>query len=499
NPPFLGSKLFRKWGLIEPYLQALFSAYDLPKTSDLCCYWFELGRRAIEKKPDTRAGLLATQGIRGGDNRTVLERIKKSGDIFMAWSDREWVLDGAAVRVSMVGFGSDAQAERMLNGKRVTAISPDLEIGADLTTAVSLPSNASIGFMGDTKGGSFDVEWEKARSLLEQPSSSGRSNTDVVVPWVNGLDLTRRPRSMWIVDFGTDAKLRDASRYEAPLHHVEQHVKAERAENRRALYAERWWLHVEPRPELRKQVAELPRFLGTPRVTKHRLFAWLRRPTLPDSQVIVFARSDDYFFGVLHSAIHELWALRQGTQLEDRPRYTPTTCLETFPLPWPPAKEKTSHPEYKAIAAAAKDLDTQRERWLNPPEWLDPIAKRIDAADDFADVPKEARALIRHSAIMAAAAQDPKLKKRTLTNLYNERPTWLCLAHERLDRAVLAAYAATDRKGGWDESWAEVWIDTGAGQPLPADHPLATRRAEVDQLVLANLLRLNLARAGIQS
>jgi hypothetical protein len=92
---------------------------------------------------------------------------------------------------------------------------------------------------------------------------------------------------------------------------------------------------------------------------------------------------------------------------------------------------------------------------------------------------------------MAAVAKHSQLKKRTLTNLYNERPTWLKLAHEKLDRAVLAAYAATDPQGGWSEDWAEVWRDTGAGQPLPAAHPLAGKRAEIDQEVLANLLRLN--------
>jgi hypothetical protein len=37
----------------------------------------------------------------------------------------------------------------------------------------------------------------------------------------------------------------------------------------------------------------------------------------------------------------------------------------------------------------------------------------------------------------AEAAKDARLKKRTLTNLYNERPTWLKLAHEQLDRTVL--------------------------------------------------------------
>ncbi len=49
--------------------------------------------------------------------------------------------------------------------------------------------------------------------------------------------------------------------------------------------------------------------------------------------------------------------------------------------------------------------------------------------------------------------------------------------------------------GEWSEDWARVWIDTGAGQPLPAGHDLAAARAEIEQKALANLLRLNLARA----
>jgi hypothetical protein len=110
-------------------------------------------------------------------------------------------------------------------------------------------------------------------------------------------------------------------------------------------------------------------------------------------------------------------------------------------------------------------------------------------------VPADARPLIRQSAIMAAAAKDARLKKRTLTNLYNERPHWLKLAHEKLDRAALAAYAATDPEGNWSEDWASVWVDTGAGQPLPNNLALASERKRVDQLVLTNLLRLNTSRA----
>ncbi len=157
---------------------------------------------------------------------------------------------------------------------------------------------------------------------------------------------------------------------------------------------------------------------------------------------------------MLQSAVHELWSLRQGTQLETRPRYTPTTCFETYPLPWPPGEEPEDDPAYRRIAEAARELNEQREHWLNPPEWIEPIAGLVDAISDFSDVPDEARPLIRQSAIIAMAAKDQRLKKRTLTNLYNERPTWLKLAHEKLDRAVLAAYAATDLAPG-NGDWSD--------------------------------------------
>ena len=81
----------------------------IPGQSDFCCYWFEKAREQIENEKCERAGLLATQGIRGGANREVLKRIKETGDIFFAESDREWILAGANVHVSMVGFDDGAE------------------------------------------------------------------------------------------------------------------------------------------------------------------------------------------------------------------------------------------------------------------------------------------------------------------------------------------------------------------------------------------------------
>ena len=399
NPPFLGGKLLRT-GLSDEYVEALFKQYDrkVPAESDLVCYWFDKAQRAIEAGKTNRAGLLATQGIRGGANRGVLQRIKETGDIFMAWPDHPWVLEGAAVHISIIGFDDGSETEHELDGLSVQLINADLTLGADLTDAKRLSENLGVAFMGDTKGGPFDIPGELAQEMLKSPNPHGRSNIEVLRPWVNGRDITSRSRGMWIIDFG-DLAVEQAALFEAPFEYTNSHVRPMRAGNRRALYAEKWWWHMEPRPGMREALKGFDRYTATPTVSKHRLFVWLPIDILSDHNLIAFACDDDYTFGVLHSRFHELWALAMGTQLETRPRYTPTTCFETFPFPRPTEEQR------EAIGAAAAELNALREGWLNPPG--------ISAAE---------------------------LPKRTLTNLYNQRPTWLDNAHARLDAAVADAY-----------------------------------------------------------
>ena len=415
NPPFLGGKRLRT-ELGDAYVAAMFAVYNdrVPREADLVTYWFEKGRTAIADKRLTRAGLLATNSIRGGASRKVLERIRETGQIFMAWSDEAWIVEGAAVRISLVGFDGGQEAERTLDGKPVAVILPDLTGGAavgdaiELTTARRLKENLGIAFMGDTKGGPFDVPGDLARVWLGMPlNPNGRPNTDVVQRWANGHDLTRRPRDMWIIDFGVDMRAEQAALYEQPYQYALEHVRPERESNRRQAYRDRWWIHVEARPAMRRALAGLPRFIATTRHAKHVIFAWLPAKTLPDSALIAFARDDEAYFGVLHSRFHEAWALRLGTSLEDRPRYTPTTTFETFPFPRP-----TDGPR-AAIGLAAAELVRLRDAWLNP------VGASVD-----------------------------ELKKRTLTNLYNERPTWLANAHAALDVAVAEAY-------GWPVEIAE--------------------------------------------
>src|SRR6266571_1559286 len=207
------------------------------------------------------------------------------------------------------------------------------------------------------------------------------------------------------------------------------------------MYRRFWWKHGEPRIAMRAAIEKLPRYFATPEVAKYTMFVWLSAEKLPDHQLIVFARDDDYFFGVLHSHFHEVWALKLGTRLETRPRYTPTTCFETFPLPDPTDEQKID------ISTAAKELNELRENWLNPREWTKTRVLEFPGATDgpwsrFV-VDPDARGIgtVRYPRLEPRDDDcAKKLAKRTLTNLYNERPAWLANAHAKLDAAVAAAY-----------------------------------------------------------
>jgi hypothetical protein len=431
NPPFLGGKMLRR-ELGDKEVERIFAVWDgrVPREADLCCYWFEKARSAIETGRAKRAGLLATQAIRGGANRRVLERIKETGDIFYAQADRKWIQDGVAVRVSMIGFDDGAETQRQLNeapddnptgaldrALPVEVINSNLTSRADLTKARRLKENLGISFMGDTKVGPFDISEPLAKRFLSMPNPHGRPNSDVVRPWVNGLDITRRPRNMWIIDFPPGMSEQEAALYEAPFEYIKEHVRPMRKKAKSGdATGVPWWIHQRPRPDMRRALEPLTRYIATPNLTKYRFFVWLDKRVLPDHQLIAFAREDDYFFGILHSRAHELWARGTGTQLREVSsgfRYTPTTCFESFPFPGPISEQQA------AIADAARELNGLRERWLNP------------QTEGGLGLPT------------------PELKRRTLTNLYNERPTWLANAHAALDAAVFAAY-------GWPESTHEL-------------------------------------------
>ena len=444
NPPFLGYSPQRQV-LGDRYTQAIRSVYEgkVPAFADLVCYWFHKGGRLVAENKVARVGLVATNSIRGGKNRAVLDEIAEECEIFDAWADEPWVVDGAAVRVSLICFAAKASGHPVrLDGTPRSRINPDLTSVIDLTTAARLTSNRRVAFIGGMKKGAFDIAGDTAREWLQLPANpNARPNADVLKPWMNGMDVTRRASGKWVVDFGHVMTVEEAALYEVPFAHVLEQVKPVRINNKRKDLRNNWWRHDRSGQTLFERLSGLSRYIATPRNAKHRLFVWLDSRICPDGQLVVIARDDDTTFGILHSRFHEVWSLRLGTWLGkgNDPRYTPTTTFGTFPFPAGlspdiPAAEYADDAHATAIAAAARRLVKLRDRWLNPAEWVE---WRDEPVPGY---PK--RPFAREDAPVK------KLNTRTLTNLYNDRPQWLCDAHADLDAAVAAAYR-------WDAAISE--------------------------------------------
>ncbi|MCX5828025.1 MAG: N-6 DNA methylase [Deltaproteobacteria bacterium] len=442
NPPFLGDKMMRS-ELGDTYVETLRKRYEgrVPGGADLVTYWFEKARAQIAAGQTGAAGLVATNSIRQKRNRTVLERILESTRIFAAWSDEDWINEGAAVRVSLVCFGQGGDTR--LDGNPVATIHADLTGSAqggetsDLTQALPLPANKGRSFFGICLAGPFKVDTATALQWLKDSGNpNGRPNSDVVRPIYNGSDITRRWAGNWVIDFaGMD--LAAAADYLAPFAYVEAKVKPIRIGNRETSRAERWWRHGRFRPELRASLQGLTHFIATSETAKHRFFVKFTVEVAPEHKLIVIPRQDDVTLGILSSRIHCLWAIENGGRLGvgNDPVYNSSLCFETFPFP--PgfdlkAEVAPDGDQFVAIAEAAADLDTWREKWLNPEGWLDweSTPEEQNAGFPPRPVPKSE---------YAAA-----WKKRTLTNLYNEMPAGLKLRQEKLDRAVAVAYGWTD-------------------------------------------------------
>ncbi|MDO8457088.1 MAG: hypothetical protein Q7T07_09275 [Burkholderiaceae bacterium] len=459
NPPFLGgSKKRRELG--DAYFEALNKVFAgrVPGGADLVCYWFDKALKAIEIKGLGAAGLVSTNSIRGGANRKVLDAICEKSAIFEAWSDEGWVNDGAAVRVSLIAFGHAGGA--VLNGEDVPQIYADLTAPKhaddlqNLSTAQTLACNLETSFQGSSKKAKFEIDAKLARDWLRLPNPHNKPNSDVLKPWANGFELSRGPQHQWIIDFGNEMPEQEAALYEQPFAYVTANIKPERILKSEPALRDYWWRFGRPRVDLRIALKPLPRYIATVAHSKHRFFVWLPAAISPDQALITFARSDDTTFGLLHSRFHEVWSLRMGTSIGvgNDPRYTPTTCFETFPFPAGLTPQDTASQQTRrlasgavvpdvpskaaeTIAEAAHKLTTLRDNWLNPPDWTQRLPEVVPLGMSTSPYPDR---------IVPKHGHEKELSERTLTKLYNARPAWLSAAHAALDAAVATAYGWTD-------------------------------------------------------
>ncbi len=310
----------------------------------------------------------------------------------------------------------------------------DLTIGAELDSAKALKANENLANRGVSLfGAGFIVSHEKAFQLglgtvhgLEQH----------IRPYRNGRDLTDKSRDAFVIDFYGLKENEVLTEYPAAYQHLLENVKPERDHNNRASRREKWWLFGETNPKLRDMLGGLSRYIATVETAKHRIFLFLDKEILPDNMLVAIALDDAYFWGILSSKIHVVWALAAGGTLEDRPRYNKTRCFDPFPFPDPTPAQRDH------IRELAEQLDAHRKRQ----QALHPTLTLTDL----------------YNVVEKLRAGEPLNPKEQQTHQQGLASVVLSL-HQSLDAAVAEAY-------GW-----------------PADLPEAE--------LLARLVRLNHDRA----
>lgn len=360
NPPFIGASRMRD-ALGDGYVEVLRKTIKaVPESADYVMYWWNRAADLVRTGKVQRFGFVTTNSLRQTFNRRVISRHlteKKPLSLSFAIPDHPWVDDSmaAAVRVAMTvgeaGDGSgvlkevceeesgDGEGYFVTFDDAVGKVQADLTVGAAVNEAAPLAGNSGISNRGvQLIGSGFIVTPEEAQNLglgrldgLEQHIREYR----------NGKDLTATPRGVMVIDlFGLSSEEVERE-FPEVYQWVAERVKSDRDQNNRAGYRNNWWIHGEPRRDLRRALAGKRRYIATVETSKHRFFAFLDESVLPDNMLVNIATDDAFHLGVLSSRIHVSWALATGGTLEDRPRYNKTRCFETFPFPDASEAQKT--------------------------------------------------------------------------------------------------------------------------------------------------------------
>jgi SAM-dependent methyltransferase len=357
NPPFLGGKRIRA-ELGDGYTKNLFDRF--PEThnfADLCCHWFRLAHDQLAG--DRRAGLVGTNMIRRGYNRRAsLQYIASNGGhISDAVSSQPWSGD-ANVHVSIVNWSKNKPPQCRLDSAIVASINPFLKDEVDTSESFPLRSNSGRSFIGvQPTGKGFEIDEKTALEWI----GVDQKNAAVLRKYLIARDLARnilgRPGS-WIIDFN-EMPLEQSEKYGLPFAKVVKEVKPQREKVRRDHVRKYWWKLQERRQSMRAAIERDRGFFAFPYTSKWCVPLWPEQDALPANTTTVVSGSDFYLLAILTAQIHRVWIHAQKSTLEDRTRYTPSSCFETFPFP-----QQVTAQQAEAIRQQMGELNDYRNAWM---------------------------------------------------------------------------------------------------------------------------------------
>lgn len=407
NPPFSGKNGIAEHGGTT-YSGWLTSSF-VPShgNSDLSAYFF---RRAAWMLGEHGAmGLIATNTIGQGDTRTTgLQALTNGGaTIYDAKQDMKWPVKGANVSVSIVhiakGVADHAGLPRFLDGLPVESINSQLRPSLERVNPSRLEANRGLGFRGAiVLGMGFVLSKEQSEDLKKRDSR----NSSRIFPYLGGQELNTSPTQACerhVINFD-DMDLIEASKWPLLLEILREKVKPERDLVKDSAWKKYWWRYARRAEALYAAILPLSRCLACSNVSKHLAFSFRPTDVVFANTLAVFALPEYSHFGLLQSRVHELWARLHGSTLEDRLRYSPTDCFETFPFP----DEHTLGANGR-LEAIAERLYTNRAAYMVATD--QGLTKTYNALTDPTNLDAEIEHLRR--------------------------------LHEQLDRAVLDAYGQT--------------------------------------------------------
>jgi hypothetical protein len=358
NPPFFGgSKISSNFG--NEYLEWLKVANpESHGNADLVAHFFRRAFAILRKSGCF--GLIATNTIAQGDTRSTGLRYicQNGGAIYCAQKRFKWPGIAAVVvsvvhvqKVGCVAKTSGSTDEKslmathptvpaILDGREVTQISAFLFHAGGSENPAVLLANANKSFTGAKiygQGFTFDDSDADATPIAEMRRliEKNPKNAERIFPYIGGEEVNSSPthaHHRYVINFG---EMSEAEAWEYPdwMKIVEEKVKPQRLAQKREIRARYWWRFGETTPALFQAIAQLDRVLVCSLHSQYLSLAFLSTNTVFSHAMAVFAIERFAGFSIMQSRVHEIWARFFGSSLEDRLRYTPTDCFETFPFP----------------------------------------------------------------------------------------------------------------------------------------------------------------------
>ena len=460
NPPFLGGTRIST-ELSDEYLAWLKHAYtEAGNRMDLVAYFFR--RAFVLARKGGCLGLVATNTIAQGDTREGgLRLICETGGQIYSVSRRVRWPGTSAVVVSVLHIAKHRHvANSLIDGTEVDQISAFLFQRGGHNSPTRLNANDGLCFEGYKPAGQgflfADDDPEctpvaEMRRILSQTPDLKR----YVAPYIGGAEVNSDPEhqhSRWAIFFGSMSH--DQARQCGELYQiVKEKVKPVRELVKRKAHRERWWQYGEVRPGLQRALHGHDTVIINSSVSAHLSFVRLPAPWVFSHAVNVFVLDTHAAFCALQSRAHETWARFFGSSLEDRLRYTPSDCFDTFPFP---ANWET-RPDLEAAGKAYYEF--RATLMLETDEGLTKTYNRFHDPDE----------------------PDPEIVK-------------LRELHAAMDRAVLDAYGWSDIPTEW-----KFLLDYGIDEEEWGNKKKPWRYRWPDEVrdeVLARLLELNAERAN---